>query len=100
MQRAEKQAEIDGLRDRFDRMISAVFVDYKGLNVADVTLVLSFEMRGSAGPSIMFETGADGGWVIREYAAFAPDPSAATSASVSRSGTCIAEPACTTTSSA
>ena len=39
MLRAEKQVEIDGLRDRFDRMISAVFVDYKGLNVADVTLL-------------------------------------------------------------
>lgn len=39
MQRAEKQAEIEGLRDRFDRMISAVFVDYKGLNVEDVTLL-------------------------------------------------------------
>ncbi|MBW2524204.1 MAG: 50S ribosomal protein L10 [Deltaproteobacteria bacterium] len=39
MQRAEKQAEIEGLKDRFERMISAVFVDYKGLNVADVTLL-------------------------------------------------------------
>ena len=39
MQRAEKDKEIDGLRDRFDRMVSAVFVDYKGLNVADVTLL-------------------------------------------------------------
>ena len=39
MLRAEKKVEIDGLRDRFDRMISAVFVDYKGLNVEDVTLL-------------------------------------------------------------
>ncbi len=32
--------------------------------MADVDLVLSFEMRGAGGPSIMFETNADGGWVV------------------------------------
>ncbi len=33
----------------------------------DVALVLSFEMRGSAGPAIMFETGADNGWVVAAF---------------------------------
>jgi large subunit ribosomal protein L10 len=37
MQRAEKQTEIDAIRDRFDRMISAVFVNFEGLDVASVT---------------------------------------------------------------
>ena len=32
--------------------------------MADVDLVLSLEMRGAGGPSIMFETNADGGWVV------------------------------------
>ena len=33
----EKQVVIDSIKDRFDRMVSAVFVDYKGLDVASVT---------------------------------------------------------------
>lgn len=33
----------------------------------DAALVLSFEMRGSAGPAIMFETGADNGWVVAAF---------------------------------
>ena len=31
----------------------------------DVDIVLSFEMRGSGGPSIMFETADQNGWIIR-----------------------------------
>ena len=30
----------------------------------DVTVVLSAEMRGGGGPSVMFETGAENGWVV------------------------------------
>ena len=37
MDRTEKQAEIDNLAGRFDRSTSAVFVDFKGMTVADVT---------------------------------------------------------------
>lgn len=37
MQRVEKETEVDGLRERFGRMISAVFVNYQGLDVASVT---------------------------------------------------------------
>ena len=33
--------------------------------MADVTVVLNLEMRGGGGPSIMFQTGADNGWVVR-----------------------------------
>ena len=33
----------------------------------DVALVLSFEMRGAAGPALMFETGADNGWVVAAF---------------------------------
>ena len=42
----------------------------------DVSLVLSFEMRGSAGPSLMFETNEQNGWVVRALDAFDPYPSA------------------------
>lgn len=37
MDKSQKTAEIGELRNRFDRMVSAVFVDFKGLNVAAVT---------------------------------------------------------------
>jgi len=37
MLRNEKQAVVEGLKDRFKRMISTVFVDYQGLDVASVT---------------------------------------------------------------
>ena len=40
----------------------------------DVDLVLSFEMRGSAGPSIMFETNERNGWVVRALQEFDPSP--------------------------
>lgn len=40
------------------------FVDEHPL-MEDVSIVLSFEMRGSAGPSIMFETNDQNGWVVR-----------------------------------
>ena len=42
----------------------------------DVSLVLSFEMRGSAGPSLMFETNDQNGWVVRALDAFDAYPSA------------------------
>lgn len=41
---------------------------------ADVGLVLNFEARGSRGPSIMFETSEQNGWLIREFAKAAPQP--------------------------
>jgi large subunit ribosomal protein L10 len=37
MLRSEKQETISAVKDRFDRMVSAVFVDYKGLDVASIT---------------------------------------------------------------
>ena len=42
----------------------------------EVSLVLSFEMRGAGGPSIMFETAEENGWVVRALDAFAPNPNA------------------------
>ena len=41
---------------------------------ADVGLVLNFEARGSGGPSVMFETSEQNGWLIREFAKAAPHP--------------------------
>ena len=38
----------------------------------DITLVISVEMRGGGGPSIMFETGQDNGWIVRQLAAANP----------------------------
>jgi Peptidase family M28 len=42
----------------------------------DVGLVLNFEARGNSGPSIMFETSDENGWLIREFAKAAPYPMA------------------------
>lgn len=43
----------------------------------DVRLVLNFEARGVSGPSIMFETGAGTGPLLRRFARAAPRPLAA-----------------------
>ncbi|MDH3222489.1 MAG: M28 family peptidase, partial [Gemmatimonadota bacterium] len=40
----------------------------------DVGLVISIEMRGGGGPSIMFETGANSGWVVQQYKQADPYP--------------------------
>ncbi len=37
MLRSQKQETIDFVKERFDKMVSAVFVDYQGLDVASVT---------------------------------------------------------------
>jgi large subunit ribosomal protein L10 len=37
MQRTEKEQIVTDLKDRFERMVSAVFVDYQGLDVAAVS---------------------------------------------------------------
>ncbi|MCC6522339.1 MAG: 50S ribosomal protein L10 [Polyangiaceae bacterium] len=37
MERASKQAIIDDMQKRFDRMVSAVFIDFNGLDVAGAT---------------------------------------------------------------
>jgi hypothetical protein len=42
--------------------------------ISDVRLVLSFEMRGGGGPSIMFETNDQNGWVVRALQDFDPEP--------------------------
>lgn len=37
MERAQKEAQVGTIKDRFDRMVSAVLVDFKGLTVEQVT---------------------------------------------------------------
>ncbi len=34
--------------------------------MSDVSVVLNVEMRGSGGPSLMFQTGAQSGWIVRQ----------------------------------
>ena len=41
----------------------------------DVQVVLNFEMRGGGGPSIMFETGDQNGWIVRAMRAAGIEPS-------------------------
>jgi hypothetical protein len=48
---------------------------------ADVKLIMNVEARGRSGPSFMFETHHNNGWIVREYGRVAPRPFA-TSASV------------------
>jgi Peptidase family M28 len=40
----------------------------------DVGVVLNFEARGNSGPSIMFETSHNNGWLVEQYARAAPYP--------------------------
>lgn len=40
----------------------------------DVGLVFNFEARGNSGPSMMFETSRENGWLVREFAEVAPYP--------------------------
>lgn len=40
----------------------------------DVGLVLNFDARGNSGPSMMFETSRQNGWLIQEFAKAAPNP--------------------------
>jgi hypothetical protein len=40
----------------------------------DVRLALNFEARGTAGTSLMFETGKSNGWLIRQFAAASDEP--------------------------
>ena len=47
--------------------------------IRDVALVLSFEMRGGGGASIMFETNDQNGWVVRALDELDPAPVFATS---------------------
>jgi hypothetical protein len=42
--------------------------------MSDVQVVLGLEMRGSRGPSVMFETGRDNGWIIEQLKRFDPAP--------------------------
>ena len=42
--------------------------------LADVAVVLGIEMRGGGGPSMMFETGEDNGWILEAYRTAAPRP--------------------------
>ena len=44
--------------------------------MADVALVVSIEMRGGGGPAMMFETGAENGWVIGALRRANPHPAA------------------------
>jgi hypothetical protein len=49
------------------------FVDEDPL-ARQVGVVLNFEARGNRGPSIMFETSAQNGWLVGEFAKAAPHP--------------------------
>ena len=40
----------------------------------EVAVVLNFEARGTRGPSMLFETGADNAWLMRQFAAAVPYP--------------------------
>jgi hypothetical protein len=53
-------------------MGARAFVE-QDLWMSDVKVVINLEMRGAGGPSIMFQTGADNGWIVRQLAAGDPD---------------------------
>lgn len=47
---------------------------YKHPLARDIGIVLNFDARGNSGPSIMFETGDENGWIIKEFAKIADHP--------------------------
>ena len=51
---------------------TAFVKDYPGAK--DVGVVFNFEARGNGGPTIMFETSTDNGWLIKELAAASTNP--------------------------
>lgn len=59
--------------EELDLLGARAFVDQHPL-MPEIDLVLSFEMRGAAGPSIMFETNERNGWVVRALRDFDPHP--------------------------
>ena len=58
--------------EEIDLLGAHAFAGHPWMN--DVAVVLGFEMRGGAGPSIMFETGIDNGWVIEAFRDADPSP--------------------------
>jgi len=40
----------------------------------EIAVVLNFDARGNSGSSIMFETGPENGWLIRQFASASPRP--------------------------
>jgi hypothetical protein len=40
----------------------------------EIAVVLNFDARGNSGASIMFETGPENGWLIRQFASASPRP--------------------------
>jgi len=59
--------------EEIGKLGAAAFV-YQHPWAKDVALVLNFEARGVKGPSILFETGSENGWLIREFAKAVPHP--------------------------
>ena len=59
--------------EELGKLGAAAFV-YQHPWANDVGVVLNFEARGVKGPSIMFETSSENGWLIREFAKAAPHP--------------------------
>jgi len=49
-------------------LLGAKAFAYQHPLISHVGVVLNFEARGNSGPSIMFETGDQNGWIIREFA--------------------------------
>ncbi|MXQ54203.1 M20/M25/M40 family metallo-hydrolase [Shimazuella alba] len=39
-----------------------------------INMIINFEARGTSGPSIMFQTSKENGWIVREFAKAAPNP--------------------------
>lgn len=62
------------LRSIAQRLLGAkAFVDAHP-TAKEVKVALNFEARGNGGPSIMFETSPDNGWLIGAFAQAAPYP--------------------------
>ena len=52
---------------------SKLFAEQEGI-MKNVNLVMNFESRGRTGPSILFETSDQNGWLMKEFSKVAPYP--------------------------
>ncbi len=59
--------------EELDLLGARAFIDFHPW-AKDVGVVFHFVARGTSGPSVMFETGQENGWLIQEFAKSAPHP--------------------------
>ena len=64
MERSEKDTQIGEIKDRFARMTAAVFLDYKGMTVEEVTKLRAEFRKDAAGEKLQIKAGLIEGAIL------------------------------------